>query len=620
MSIAAKLLPLRSWIARNPVGRRLSRRLLIWFSVFSLVPLIATNTVGYMQSQRIIESLVYRYLHALAEVEARHVQDQVQRQQGALELIASGNEFLGAGALAMSGGAAGEMGEIATHDAVHDYFVAKLEELSGFDALRMYSKKGRVLVTAVRAGTLRPDVAGASQPGFFVLASRSTHEPPRFHVVVALRRRGQVVGYMGGIIESSRLQAFLEIPPHLAGSVHSIIVDEFGRPLFVSDPAMGVDYMRPHPISVQPGGRAAHGRYQDRFGAQVIASSASVLGTPWTFVTEVPESAALGPLRTLRRTSAILEAVFVLLLALAAWFVARSIVTPVRKLAAAARRVAAGDMSARVDVHEADEVGELGAAFNEMTVALAQASASVKQLHQQQIERAQQLATVGELAAGVAHEIKNPVVGISNGLDLVQRRLGSDPVISPIMDEMTRQIARIDAAVKDLLSFARPSTPTLAPVDPRRIVERALRLVEPGAANAGLHVDVKCQPNMPVALLDEELITQALVNVLVNAVQATAAGGKIIVRARATDHTVEFSVSDTGRGITPEDLAHIYKPFFTTRHSGTGLGLSITRDTVERHGGRMQAQSRLGRGSTFTITLPLERVPAPEAADTEVTV
>jgi signal transduction histidine kinase len=265
-------------------------------------------------------------------------------------------------------------------------------------------------------------------------------------------------------------------------------------------------------------------------------------------------------------------------------------------------------------------MGELGATFNDMTAALAAASIRVEQLHQEQIERAQQLATVGELASGVAHEIKNPVVGISNGLDLVKRRIGNEPVITPIMDEMTRQIARIDSAVKDLLSFARPSRPTLTPVAGNQVMERALRLVQPAAANAGLSMEVRLADDLPVVLLDEELVTQALVNVLMNAVQATPAGGKISVRTRVLLDQIEFSISDTGRGIPPDVLEQIYKPFFTTRHSGTGLGLSITRDTIEHHGGRIQARSKVGRGTTFTIRLPLTPAAKLELTGSEVTV
>jgi signal transduction histidine kinase len=153
-----------------------------------------------------------------------------------------------------------------------------------------------------------------------------------------------------------------------------------------------------------------------------------------------------------------------------------------------------------------------------------------------------------------------------------------------------------------------------------QVMQRALRLVQPAAANAGLSMEVRLDQDLPEVLLDEELMTQALVNVLMNAVQATPTGGKIIVRTRATEDHVEFSVSDTGRGIPPGDLEQIYKPFFTTRHSGTGLGLSITRETIGHHGGTIEVRSKVGRGTTFTITLPKEPVAEPELAANEVTV
>src|SRR5207245_593858 len=108
-----------------------------------------------------------------------------------------------------------------------------------------------------------------------------------------------------------------------------------------------------------------------------------------------------------------------------------------------------------------DEIGELGAAFNEMTAELEDTTARVTELHHREIERASQLATVGELASGIAHEIRNPVVGVSNGLDLVRRRVGDDPTLRPITDEMARQLARIEQAMQELLTFARPATPTL---------------------------------------------------------------------------------------------------------------------------------------------------------------
>ncbi|HKJ91887.1 MAG TPA: ATP-binding protein, partial [Longimicrobiales bacterium] len=204
----------------------------------------------------------------------------------------------------------------------------------------------------------------------------------------------------------------------------------------------------------------------------------------------------------------------------------------------------------------------------------------------------------------VAHEIKNPLVGVSNGLDLVLRRVGEDDELAPIMTEMRHQLARIEAAIRDLLAFARPAMPTLAPVSANRVVERAARLVQPAAERDGVTLEVRLDGDAPEVQADEELLRQGLVNLLMNAVHASTPGGRVEVSSSHHDDVVEFQVRDDGRGITPVDLEHIFKPFYTTRHSGTGLGLSITREIVERHGGRIDVETRVGLGSTFTVVLP----------------
>jgi signal transduction histidine kinase len=279
-------------------------------------------------------------------------------------------------------------------------------------------------------------------------------------------------------------------------------------------------------------------------------------------------------------------------------------VAPVQRLVAATRRVGAGDLSVRVQERQDDEVGALATAFNEMTSRLEQTSDRVRELHQREIERAQQLATLGELAAGVAHEIKNPVVGISNGLDLVRRRLDEDPGLTPILEEMSRQSHRIELAVRDLLSFARPTMPQLATVSVNSVAQRAVRLVQPAAERAGVQLALSLDAGVPLVSVDEDLMGQALVNLLMNALQATPAGGGVVVTSSTRGASVRLAVADTGRGITPGDLEQVFKPFFTTRHSGTGLGLSITRNVVERHGGRVEVETATGVGSTFTIILP----------------
>jgi signal transduction histidine kinase len=216
------------------------------------------------------------------------------------------------------------------------------------------------------------------------------------------------------------------------------------------------------------------------------------------------------------------------------------------------------------------------------------------------------LATVGELASGVAHEIKNPIQGISGGLDLVMRHAPVGGEVEPIIQEMRRQVSRVDVAVRDLLAFARPADPDFVSADINAIVERALTLVRPTAEAADVHIEFVAGELSEIQV-DEEMMRQSLVNLIVNGVQATEAGGRVAVTTKRLADGVEIRISDTGRGMSSDEVDQAFKPFFTTKHQGTGLGLSITRGIVERHNGTISLESETGVATTFTIVLPRSR-------------
>lgn len=611
MESSSRFRPLDSSAYDNPLRSRLGRRLLAWFLLFSLVPLLGSNMVGYLESLGIIESHIERQLRAIAEIEARHVRDQVDRSMLELQAIAAGNEFLVAGALRGSGGRDHPMGEVADREAVELHLRSKLRELRELDVLFLQD-----LDTTVIAATGPVPPGSRLAPGDATAERRfRTLRPaggapsgasPLFRLSVPVRSAsGRLAGHLVGVMSQEDLTELVEIPEHVAGTIESFIVDREGRPLFVSHPHGNIDFASSLASPLLEGHPGAFARYGDREGVEVIGTSVEVDGLPWRFVAEFPVDEALAPLQNLRRLSLIFALVFAVFLVVTAWFVAGGIVAPVRRLLRATRRVASGELDVEVEVEEENEVGELGRAFNEMTEELARAAERVEEMHRREIERASQLATVGELASGVAHEIKNPLVGISNGLDLVRRGIGEQPELEPIMEEMSTQLERIEAAVRDLLAFARPQEPKLAPVDPGEIVERAGRLVQPAADNAGVQLELQYGTNGDRLSADAELLRQALVNLMMNAVQATSEGGRVTVTSGTEgDHAV-FRVSDTGRGIHPGELNDVFKPFYTTRHNGTGLGLPITREIVKRHGGKIDVQSRLGEGTTFSLTLPL---------------
>lgn len=590
-------------------GRRggLRARLVVWFLLLSLIPLVGSNTLGYLRSTGIVEGLVQRYLDGIAEVQALHVRDQVERHRLYLQAVSAGNAFLAAAALELRNEDGGPMGSVADLARTEEHLDRKLEELSAFQALYLLAPEGALLAAAPARISVPPPTFSLERPEAEVVTEGSAGgEGPRIHIAVPVYADGATpVGYLAGSIFLARSPDFLELPEHVAGSIESFVVDGEGRPLFVSHPHGHLDYSRPLESPALVGVPGMSARYVNREGEEVIGTSVPIEGGQWRLLTEAPVIHALGELRQLRSLSIFLELFFALVVVALAWVVAGGIVAPVRRLVAATRQVGKGDLDVRVRSTEKDEIGELGKAFNEMTTDLARISRRVRELHRKEIERAHQLATVGELASGVAHEIKNPVVGISNGLDLIQRHVEDDRTLAPIADEMKRQLGRIESAIRDLLAFARPAQPTLVPADAGHVLERAVRLVQPAAEKAGVGMEIRIEDDLAEVRMDEELVRQALVNLMMNAVHATAPGGEVRASARRVGDDVAFRVRDTGRGIPPDDLEEIFKPFYTTRHSGTGLGLSISREIVERHGGRIEVESEVGVGSIFSVFLPL---------------
>jgi signal transduction histidine kinase len=601
---------------RGLLGGGLHKRLLLSFLLLSLVPLFGMNAVGYLRSRRIVETQVERYLHEIANLQAKRVAEHLEQQLAYLRAVGTGNRFLQAAAERRVPGARPLMGEVADPAAVSQYLRNQLDEAERrFTDMALFSLDGTLLgSSAVDPKSYRR--AGPASDPVTVLREDGDPTPPVLrYTVPVMSQRGDVVAYLSASVSTGSAQAFLGFPGQEEDNIRSFILDQAGRPIFISHFHAGASYSKPlnNPLLELPPGW--NGRYVNDDGVEVIGTALSLPGSPWVFLAEVPAATALGSLRSLQRLSILLGGVFFILVVAVGWLLASGIVAPVRRLVNATRRVAAGDLQTRVPAGGRDEIGEMSVAFNEMARDLAENEARIQELHEREIARAEQLATVGELASGLAHEIKNPVIGISNGMDLVLRRVGPDPHLKPIAEEMKKQLDRIEQAVRDLLAFARPRSLDLAPNDVNEIVRRATTLVQPAASKTGVTVRVDLVPELPRLNLDGELIRQAVVNLLVNAVQHSEPDSVVSVSTRYAREQVEIDIKDTGSGIEEKVLQQLFKPFFTTRHSGTGLGLSITRGIVERHGGSLSVETAVGVGSVFTIVLSPQPPGAGEAAE-----
>ena len=290
-------------------------------------------------------------------------------------------------------------------------------------------------------------------------------------------------------------------------------------------------------------------------------------------------------------------------------FLTRFVTDPIQELITTMERAERG-LEARFQVKSRDDIGRLGEAFNSLLSKLERARRRVERYHYEQMKRADRLASIGEMAAGIAHEIKNPLAGIAGVIQVLKKDMATGDAKRAVLDEVLSQVERMDKAVRNLLSFARPPEPKMTMVDVNDVISKLLDFLAPQFAKNGIVAERKMAAGLPWIVLDPDLMQQALLNIALNAIKAMPDGGRLTVETRTDGSapnvpgSITIIFSDTGQGISRENLSRIFSPFFTTRQQGTGLGLSITQRIVEQHHGDISVQSVPGQGAVFTIHLP----------------
>ncbi len=276
--------------------------------------------------------------------------------------------------------------------------------------------------------------------------------------------------------------------------------------------------------------------------------------------------------------------------------------------------VSEGDLNVAVSFSRRnDEIGDLGRNFNHMMQQLRESREEIERLHRTQMSRAEYLATLGELAAGLAHEIRNPLAGIAGVIEIIGRDLPSTSPARAVVKDVRLEIAQINRILTDLLETARPHRPQVCLSNLNTTVEHAVMLARQQVLSKPIKIELHQAPDLPEVEHDSDQIHQVLLNLLLNAVQAMEGAGTVHVEIGSRDDHAIVIVSDTGRGISPQHLPNIFRPFYTTKGNGTGLGLSLARRIVEEHHGRIEASSVVGKGSKFEVVLPF-RMPAAEVA------
>jgi two-component system NtrC family sensor kinase len=386
--------------------------------------------------------------------------------------------------------------------------------------------------------------------------------------------------------------------------------------------------------------------FRDRKGKEVLGIAKGIYSDPSCLVAAChfhpPEAKLLGVLdvivsledmngRMTNHRNGIVVLTFsllsILLLSLTA-LTQRFIHRPVEQLLDHTRKLAQGDLESRIEPSSGDELGELAASFNVMALNLKKAHDELREWAatleirveerteeirkmQSELLQSEKLAALGEMSAGIAHEINNPLTGILMFASLLLDDPRLDPGLKKDLTTILGETRRCAEIVRGLLEFSRKSMPRKSLASVNTLLDKTLALVEHQAFFFNIEVLRNYDPSLPQILLDPNQIEQVLMNIILNAAQAMPEGGTLAIETgtREPGHWVCIRIGDNGCGISPEHLEKIFDPFFSTKGAqGTGLGLSVSYGIIENHGGQIEVESSQGvaRGTVFTILLPLE--------------
>jgi len=359
---------------------------------------------------------------------------------------------------------------------------------------------------------------------------------------------------------------------------------------------------------------------------------------------DTPE--AFASVADIRKWALVVGMITLILVMTLSALVAKSIARPIKKLHEGVEKVGAGDLSYNVGTSSRDEIGQLSRAFDDMTTNLGRITASRDDLDKEIAERKraegglresegrlrdysknlektveqrtdelksiqaqllvkERLAAIGRLSSSVGHELRNPLGVIGNSVYYLNMKLKDrDGNISKHLGILEREVRRSNRIISDLLDFSRARSPELRSGDINGLIRETLEDIK---IPENITVDMDGMEDLPAFLFDADQIHQLIVNLITNALQAMADGGRLCIRTGARGGFAVISFEDTGVGIPAEDLKKIFEPLYTTRAVGTGLGLSIVKGIVERHNGTITVESKAGEGTVFTVRLPLER-------------
>jgi signal transduction histidine kinase len=374
----------------------------------------------------------------------------------------------------------------------------------------------------------------------------------------------------------------------------------------------------PGPPVVPDGSRVVS--YTAADGSDRLGAAASVKHTPWLVWVDIHKDAILAPAWRFLKVMALAGLLILIVGALAAWLISRQITAPLKDLSRAAQGISAGDYARRADVHREDELGVLADSFNNMARQIEESHHGLemrvrertKELEtalgelreaQESLVRKEKLATLGLLAGGVGHELRNPLGVMTNAIYYLGAVMKEAPAeIKEYLEILRTQIALSEKIVGDLLDFARIKPPQWESVSLSQIVDAQLARAGPLEA---VRIEHDFPADLPAVRVDRVQVGQVVLNLIMNALQAMNGHAVLTFRGRHTSSGfVRLDVIDTGMGMTPDQMRRLFEPLYTTKARGIGLGLAVSQGLVRANGGTISAESSPGTGTTMSVSLP----------------
>lgn len=595
----------------------LQAKVLLIFLVLALVPLLIIGWFSIKTTEELIASMVIRQLQNVAVDKVAILERWLDERKADLMVVA-GTSIL----------KSMNPGSIAPYlDLVHDKYGV-------YKNLTVVSATGKIIFDS-RKSISRQENNGS---GIYIVRdalymSDITYLPEEkessFDIAVPVKGDdGKLLGTVYGSVGTNKIVFFiLNVSLGVTGECY--LVDKDGRFLAHKEPSRILTENISQSESFKKIFEKRDGKkaYLDYRGIEVLGTSLNVDGTDWYIVVEQDHEEAFQSAKTLKRIIYITIILCIASALMLTWMISYRIVSPIRTLSKYAGIIADSKFDKPIiKINRNDEIGMLYSAFEDMSRKLQERQSNLEkkvglkeaELKETKLiaERSEKFAAMGRMGAAVAHEIRTPLTSIKLFMESVQDQIERIPEDKEDFQIAMKQVNRIESTINRFLEFTKPQALMFSVIDVAKLIEDVLSIVRPLANRQECSLNVRIDDNLPAINGDRRLLSEALINLFINALEAIPLHGVVSMTAAEdifnfnindrNEPCVKIEISDTGQGILEDQIENIFEPFFTTKASGTGLGLPLVLNTIKNHGGVIHVKSVFQQGTKFSIFLPLK--------------